>query len=62
MFSIKQGELVKIEELGTRLEEKLIFDNTHTEHGRIDVAQKFNQLEQLNMRIQHNIEEQIQVR
>merc|ERR1719427_914407 len=58
----KKSELVKIEELGTRLEEKLIFDNTHTEHGRIDVAQKFNQLEQLNMRMQHNLEEQIQVR
>merc|ERR1719211_439639 len=55
-------ELRKIEDLGAILEEKLILDNRYTEHSTVGLAQQWDQLNQLGMRIRHNLEQQIQAR
>merc|ERR1719249_647725 len=55
-------DLRKIEDLGAILEEKLILDNRYTEHGQVGLAQQWDQLNQLGMRIRHNLEQQIQAR
>merc|ERR1719220_2796359 len=44
------------------LEEKLILDNRYTEHSTVGLAQQWDQLNQLGMRIRHNLEQQIQAR
>merc|ERR1719174_3590156 len=44
------------------LEEKLILDNRYTEHSTVGLAQQWDQLNQLGMRIKHNLEQQIQAR
>jgi spectrin alpha len=51
-----------IEELGGKLEEKLILDNRYTEHSTVGLSQAWDQLDQLAMRMQHNLEQQIQAR
>jgi len=56
------NDLKKIEDLGAILEEKLILDNRYTEHGIVGLAQQWDQLNQLGMRIRHNLEQQIQAR
>lgn len=38
----------------------MILDNRHTEHSIVGLAQQWDQLEQLGMRMQHNLEQQIQ--
>lgn len=58
----KKGELKQIEDLGAVLEEHLILDNRYTEHGTVGLAQQWDQLDQLSMRMQHNLEQQIQAR
>ncbi|KAH7638391.1 alpha spectrin [Dermatophagoides farinae] len=58
----KRGDLKKIEELGAVLEEHLILDNRYTEHTTVGLAQQWDQLDQLCMRMQHNLEQQIQAR
>merc|ERR1719458_383086 len=55
-------DLRKIEDLGAVLEEKLILDNRYTEHSTVGLAQQWDQLNQLGMRIRHNLEQQIQAR
>merc|ERR1712066_619140 len=55
-------DLRKIEDLGAILEEKLILDNRYTEHSTVGLAQQWDQLNQLGMRIRHNLEQQIQAR
>lgn len=55
-------DLKKIEELGALLEEHLILDNRYTEHSTVGLAQQWDQLDQLSMRMQHNLEQQIQAR
>merc|ERR1719191_2555847 len=55
-------DLRKIEDLGAILEEKLILDNRYTEHSTVGLAQQWDQLNQLGMRIKHNLEQQIQAR
>merc|ERR1712240_460660 len=50
------------EDLGAILEEKLILDNRYTEHSTVGLAQQWDQLNQLGMRIRHNLEQQIQAR
>jgi len=55
-------DLKKIEELGQILEEHLILDNRYTEHSTVGLAQQWDQLNQLGMRIRHNLEQQIQAR
>merc|ERR1739844_407356 len=55
-------DLKKIEELGQVLEEHLILDNRYTEHSTVGLAQQWDQLNQLGMRIRHNLEQQIQAR
>jgi spectrin alpha len=48
--------------LGAILEEHLILDNRYTEHSTVGLAQQWDQLDQLGMRMQHNLEQQIQAR
>lgn len=47
---------------GAALEEHLILDNRYTEHSTVGLAQQWDQLDQLSMRMQHNLEQQIQAR
>merc|ERR1719210_2343441 len=56
------GDLKKIEDLGAILEEHLILDNRYTEHSTVGLAQQWDQLNQLGMRIRRNLEQQIQAR
>ena len=56
------SELKKIEEMGSILESHLILDNRYTEHSTVGLAQQWDQLNQLGMRIKHNLEQQIQAR
>lgn len=58
----KRSALKQIEDLGAILEEHLIFDNRYTEHTTVGLAQQWDQLDQLGMRMQHNLEQQIQAR
>jgi len=59
----KRGsDLKKIEDLGGILEEHLIWDNRYSEHSTVGLAQQWDQLNQLGMRIKHNLEQQIQAR
>jgi len=59
--SVKQ-QFKKIEDLSSKLEERLILDNKYTEHSTLSLAQAWDQLDQLGMRMQHNLEQQIQAR
>lgn len=56
------SDLKQIEELGATLEDHLILDNRYTEHSTVGLAQQWDQLNQLGMRIKHNLEQQIQAR
>merc|ERR1712071_288215 len=58
----RRQDLRKIEDLGAILEEHLILDNRYTEHSTVGLAQQWDQLNQLGMRIKHNLEQQIQAR
>ncbi|XP_074042234.1 alpha Spectrin isoform X2 [Leptinotarsa decemlineata] len=58
----RRSDLKKIEDLGAILEEHLILDNRYTEHSTVGLAQQWDQLDQLGMRMQHNLEQQIQAR
>ncbi|RWS27338.1 hypothetical protein B4U80_10632, partial [Leptotrombidium deliense] len=58
----KRSELKAIEDIGAILEEHLILDNRYTEHSTVGLAQQWDQLDQLSMRMQHNLEQQIQAR
>ncbi|CAF0847409.1 unnamed protein product [Brachionus calyciflorus] len=51
-----------IEDLSSHLEERLIMDNKYTEHTVLSLAQALDQLDQLGMRMIHNLEQQIQAR
>ncbi|KAL8606296.1 hypothetical protein ACOMHN_024191 [Nucella lapillus] len=58
----QKGHLKKVEELGAAMEERLILDNRYTEHSTVGLAQQWDQLDQLCMRMQHNLEQQIEAR
>lgn len=58
----KRDDMKTIEELGKLQENKLILDNRYTEHSTTSLAQEWDQLEQLGLRMQHNLEQQIQAR
>lgn len=58
----KKVSLKSIEDLGAKMEEALILDNKYTEHSTVSLAQQWDQLEQLAMRMQHNLEQQIQAK
>ncbi|ESO95207.1 hypothetical protein LOTGIDRAFT_202396 [Lottia gigantea] len=58
----QKGHLKKIEDLGASMEERLILDNRYTEHSTVGLAQQWDQLDQLCMRMQHNLEQQIAAR
>jgi spectrin alpha len=58
----KRKGLSTIEDLSARMEEKMILDNRHTEHSIVGLAQQWDQLEQLGVRMQHNLEQQIQAK
>jgi spectrin alpha len=57
-----QPQFKRIEELSTLLEERLVLDNKYTEHSTLSLSQAWDQLDQLGMRMQHNLEQQIQAR
>lgn len=56
----QRSQLKHIEDLSAGLEERLILDNRYTEHSTVGLAQQWDQLDQLCMRMQHNLEQQIQ--
>lgn len=58
----KRIDRAKIEQTGNILAEHLILENRYTEHSTLGLAQQYDQLEQLCMRMQHNLEQQIQAR
>ncbi|XP_076454932.1 LOW QUALITY PROTEIN: spectrin alpha chain-like [Babylonia areolata] len=58
----QKGHLKKVEDLGAAMEERLILDNRYTEHSTVGLAQQWDQLDQLCMRMQHNLEQQIEAR
>ncbi|KAI2810973.1 Spectrin alpha chain, non-erythrocytic 1 [Blomia tropicalis] len=58
----KRIDLKRIEDLGAVLEEHLILDNRYTEHTTVGLAQQWDQLEALGMRMEHNLKQQIQAR
>ena len=58
----QKGQLKRIEDLGAAMEERLILDNRYTEHSTVGLAQQWDQLDQLGMRMQHNLDQQIQAR
>lgn len=55
-----RSQLKRIEDLSAAMEERLILDNRYTEHSTVGLAQQWDQLDQLGMRMQHNLEQQIQ--
>jgi len=58
----RRDDLKTIEELGKLQETQLILDNRYTEHSTTSLAQQWDQLEQLGLRMQHNLEQQIQAK
>lgn len=56
----QRAQLKKLEDLGQRMEEQLILDNRYTEHSTVGLAQQWDQLDQLGMRMQNNLQQQIQ--
>ena len=56
----QRSQLKQIEDLSAAMEERLILDNRYTEHSTVSLAQQWDQLDQLGMRMQHNLEQQIQ--
>jgi len=56
----QRSKLKEIEDLSAAMEERLILDNRYTEHSTVSLAQQWDQLDQLGMRMQHNLEQQIQ--
>lgn len=58
----RRDDLKTIEELGKLQETNLILDNRYTEHSTTSLAQQWDQLEQLGLRMQHNLEQQIQAK
>jgi len=62
LIRARKGDLKTIEEMGAKLEDRLILDNRYTEHSTVGLSQAWDQLDQLAMRMQHNLEQQIQAR
>lgn len=62
VVDVLQTKLQEVEGLGATLEEALVLDNAYTEHSTVGLAQQWDQLEQLGMRMEHNLEQQIQAR
>ncbi|KAM5202520.1 spectrin alpha chain, erythrocytic 1 isoform 2-T6 [Hipposideros larvatus] len=58
-IQVMKRQLTKIEDLGDNLEEALILD---IKYSTIGLAQQWDQLHQLGMRMQHNLEQQIQAK
>jgi spectrin alpha len=56
----QRAQLTQVEQLSAALEDRLILDNRYTEHSTVGLAQQWDQLDQLCMRMQHNLEQQIQ--
>ncbi|XP_046912675.2 spectrin alpha chain isoform X2 [Dermatophagoides farinae] len=58
----KREDLKKIEGLTATLEERLILDNKYTNHSALSLAQQWDQINQLAMRMQNNLKQQIQAK
>ncbi|KJE88866.1 hypothetical protein CAOG_08407 [Capsaspora owczarzaki ATCC 30864] len=52
----------EVEVLGHKLEEERIFNNPHTEHTPVSLAQQIDQLDQLANRMKYNVKQQIDAR
>nr|WAW84869.1 spectrin alpha chain [Halisarca dujardinii] len=61
VLSKKEG-LRRIEELGAQMERGMILDNRYSEHTTVSLAQQWDQLGQLALRMQHSLEQQIQAK
>jgi len=55
----QRHRLKKLEDIATELERRLILDNRYTEYSALNLAQAYDQLDQLGMRMQHNLEQQL---
>jgi len=58
----KKENLGDIEDIGAQMEEAMILDNKYTDHSTVGLAQQWDQLDQLNMRMQKNLEHQIKAK
>lgn len=58
----KRNDLKVIELKASNLEEHLILDNRYTEHSIVALAHEWDQLNQLAMRMEHNLQVQIQAK
>ena len=58
----KETDLKVLEDLNASLQERLILDNLYTEHSSLALAQQWDQLKHLCLRMQHNLEQQIQAK
>lgn len=58
----KREDLKKIERLTATLEERLILENRYTNHSALSLAQQWDQINQLSMRMQNNLKQQIQAK
>lgn len=58
----KREDLKKIERLTAALEERLILENRYTNHSALSLAQQWDQINQLSMRMQNNLKQQIQAK
>eukprot|EP00041_Stephanoeca_diplocostata_P037687 m.1437305 g.1437305 ORF g.1437305 m.1437305 type:complete len:2502 (+) comp25086_c0_seq1:132-7637(+) len=56
----KRVALEEIERTGAEMENLLILDNKHTEHTTVQLAQLWDQLEQLGTRMKYSLEQQIE--
>lgn len=56
----RADDLKTIEELEELKEGSLILDNRYTEHSTTSLSQQWDQLNQLGLRMQHNLKQQIQ--
>ncbi len=61
-IAAKREELKRIEALSSSLEEQLILENRYTNHSALSLGQAWDQLNQLAMRMQHNLQQQIQAK
>ena len=56
----RRGLLREIEELGSHLEQGLVFDNKFTTHSTVTLAQQWDQLNEFTRRMHHTVAGQIE--
>lgn len=58
----KREDLKRIERLAATLEQRLILDNKYTNHSALSLAQQWDQINAMAMRMQNNLKQQIQAK